>query len=279
MINFKSKTRRKLDLARSMAPWDVVNIGTSISFFAFDYRGTGVNGMNLGYCSQFLYYTEKMLYSFIDSYKEGTKILIVLPEVVFCKEGKGIYYSDTYYEYLKKEYIDDFNIVKYIIKNYPIFNPKSWIRLITNKILYRRKQKIDNRTIEQKVHDIVAPWAKVAGVKDLTQVNFPQKTKDEFAKSVEILKRMLIWCQQKQLKPILIVPPLSLNLKKKIGDTFIEKVLFENIAKANVCNAPVLDYYHNASFDDLSLYNGVFLLNEKGRKLFTKQVLNDIKKI
>lgn len=63
-----------------------------------------------------------------------------------------------------------------------------------------------------------------------------------------------------------------------ISKEFMEVFLYENIRQANKKNIPVLDYIYDERFQDSELYINVDFLNGRGRKLFTKTVLDDLKK-
>ena len=94
--------------------------------------------------------------------------------------------------------------------------------------------------------------------------------------SVKNLQTMIDFCLERSLKPVLIIPPMTKYLSCLLTDTIRETYIYSFIREANVKNIPFLDYMDDERFSDPSLYFNSFFLNLKGRKLFTKQVLEDL---
>ena len=87
---------------------------------------------------------------------------------------------------------------------------------------------------------------------------------------------MIQFCIDKGFKPVLVVTPVSKAMNECISDAFIKKVLFDNIKLANKQGVPFFNYLKDERFQDISLYaNNADCLNARGRKLFTKVLLND----
>ena len=83
-----------------------------------------------------------------------------------------------------------------------------------------------------------------------------------------------------------IVPYLIENLKlkpiviaEKISEEFMKEVLYDNIRFLKDKQIPILDYWKDDRLNDYKLYINSDFLNEKGSKLFTEIVLEDIKKL
>jgi hypothetical protein len=87
---------------------------------------------------------------------------------------------------------------------------------------------------------------------------------------------MIDFCIERNLKPVLIIPPMTKYLSCLLTDTIREIYIYSFIREANVKNIPFLDYMDDERFSDPSLYFNSFFLNLRGRKLFTKQVLKDL---
>lgn len=59
----------------------------------------------------------------------------------------------------------------------------------------------------------------------------------------------------------------------------MKKVLYDNIRFLKDKQIPILNYWKDNRLNDYKLYINSDFLNEKGSKLFTKIVLEDIKKL
>ena len=59
----------------------------------------------------------------------------------------------------------------------------------------------------------------------------------------------------------------------------MKEVLYDNIRFLKDKQIPILDYWKDDRLNDYKLYINSDFLNEKGSKLFTEIVLEDIKKL
>lgn len=59
----------------------------------------------------------------------------------------------------------------------------------------------------------------------------------------------------------------------------MKEVLYDNIRFLKDKRIPILDYWKDDRLNDYKLYINSDFLNEKGSKLFTEIVLEDIKKL
>lgn len=57
--------------------WDALAFGSAYCRFGIDFSGTDMNGYNLGFASQFFYYTDKMLRQNARFTKRGGHIFLI----------------------------------------------------------------------------------------------------------------------------------------------------------------------------------------------------------
>jgi hypothetical protein len=95
-------------------------------------------------------------------------------------------------------------------------------------------------------------------------------------KSLADLRQMIDFCLERQLRPVLIFPPMTHHLTRLFSETARETYMYSFIREANTQKIPFLDYLSDPRFADPALYVNSFFLNLRGRKLFTAQVLKDL---
>ena len=88
---------------------------------------------------------------------------------------------------------------------------------------------------------------------------------------------MIAFCLSKGLRPVIAILPVTNYLYSRFTPEFIENHILAYIAEANEAKAPVLNYLADERFTDSSLYINSFFFNTKGRKMFTKQFIEDLR--
>ena len=126
----------------------------------------------------------------------------------------------------------------------------------------------------------VVGWMHLFGLLDTQTDYLPKELDNKFKESRKVLTSMIQFCLDNGFRPVLVVPPVSNIMNSHIGEDFINKVLYDNIKKANIQEVPFFDYLRDSRFGDNSLYSyNADFLNTKGRKLFSDVFVDDLKKI
>ena len=90
---------------------------------------------------------------------------------------------------------------------------------------------------------------------------------------------MINYCMYKHAIPVVVIPPMYRSLVDKFTPA-VKNILFDKLLlKINDINRSVriINYMDNSNFiNDRTLYKDSFLLNEKGAKLFTRQLLSEL---
>lgn len=273
--------------------WDALSFGSSYCRFGIDFSESNMNGYNLGFAAQFLYYTDKMLHQYIPFVKQGGYIFIICADLCFAEVGKGLFCANRYIHILDKKNLgDEYSHWKYITKVlFPVaFNPKL-IKLVIKDIFYRLcKIQIPNPYLidhnphnEQQVaadaNQRCNDWCKQFGLQNTQTDEIPELLKKKFDQTTKILEEMIDYCLSKGLSPILVCTPVSHHMNKLLSDQFLERVLYSNIRKANKANIPFLDYTRDPRFQNIKYYFNADMMNAYGRKKFTKILVEDIKNL
>ena len=245
-----------------------------------------LNGYNFGIAAQFFYYTDKMLreYSAPCLKKNGT-VFIIIADLVFAEVGRGLFNPDRYQLLLSKDSLaDEYSFWKKMKLRFPlIINPKK-IKEVIRYVLKGRTDlysSLEFNTLNKEQSLAAAKqrcddWCRQFGLDNTSSAKIPDRLEGVFVKTRDLLSGMIQFCLDNGYKPFLVVTPVSDLMNTQLSDEFIGKVLYDNIAKANTQGVPLLDYLRDKRFQDISLYhNNADFLNRRGRRLFTKVLLQD----
>lgn len=272
--------------------YDIVAFGSSYCRYAFDFSETGMTGYNFGIVAQFLYYTDLMIRSFRKCYRRNSLILILLPCLVFGEPGKGKYGASRYVRFVDKRLLGDEYSIKNLLfqKYFPLFvpSPSNLIKCLKRIFSYTPKNEyrslehnqLSMDEIKEQANRRCNDWCKEFNLKNTTTADVPAELNNLFEESAKILEGIIDYCMDEGLRPVLVIAPASSVMQQYCTKEFLEKVLYSNIKKGNKKNIPVLDYYTDERFCDVDLYaNNADFLNARGRRLFTKAVVDDLIKI
>lgn len=267
--------------------YDVVNLGSNPARFAFFYDkvkgqswATGSQGQDMDF--EILKYYHSYL-------KKGATVLIpIMPFTAistYLKE-RPEYWDMTYYskfaKILDKEQVNHFpggNVLRKYLKNPLRYNKGSLRYVFCDVQLDNRyqlaEQPMMKMELEQDANKWVVGWLKEFKIRNLNDV-LEDRWKKYYDEALELNKRIVEFCLERDLKPVFICVPMTKHLSDLFPVGFYQHMIKDFVNQANCYNIPFLDYTYNESLQDDSLYFNSFFLNLKGRKLFTRQVLNDL---
>lgn len=258
---------------------EIVNTGSNHAYYGFNYGSRKC--FNFASGAQSLNYDYKILKQYSNNLNGGCKVLIVLAPLSFgFVDYKNDSSNSRYYFFMDKDKILNYSkLKKFLYVNIPIL--KSWKNFIR---IFLRKKEIksiintpDNAEKEALLR--INGWKKQFNLKNLLDKKSASYLKDEFENVKTILLDMIEFSLEHNWRPIIVIPPASVFLTKKISDEFMKEVLYDNIRFLKDKRIPILDYWKDDRLNDYKLYINSDFLNEKGSKLFTEIVLEDIKKL
>ena len=258
---------------------EIVNTGSNHAYYGFNYGSRKC--FNFASGAQSLNYDYKILKQYSNNLNGGCKVLIVLAPLSFgFVDYKNDSSNSRYYFFVDKDKILNYSRLKKILYvDMPIL--KSWKNFIR---IFLRKKEIksiintpDNAEKEALLR--INGWKKQFNLKNLLDKKSASYLKDEFENVKTILLDMIEFSLEHNWRPIIVIPPASVFLTKKISDEFMKEVLYDNIRFLKDKRIPILDYWKDDRLNDYKLYINSDFLNEKGSKLFTEIVLEDIKKL
>lgn len=274
VASWKSQCRknRLFNLPKKL---DIINLGSTYAYYDFSYKDTGLAGGNLANVPQYLDMDLILLRKYIKRVKMNGKVLIVLPDFVFASGG-GNYNRKVYYEVL--------NFCE--IKNFSI---KSWLKCVWKaaKEPFTHSYKsadekwkgyiASREEKEQHAKRRVSDWEGKIGIPNVKTNEITKELYECIEENKNIVFRMIELCHENDIEPILVIPPVSEIMRSEVEAECLEVYLRNPIRQiVEQKSVRVLDYMNREQLSDESLYLNSDCLNEKGQKIFMKNILQDI---
>lgn len=186
--------------------------------------------------------------------------------------------NDKYYHTLPSELIDDFKTVarrrKYPLLYMPVTSIKSILKKVLGKEkadfnLSQKKNFIDNSDIW------ILNWKKEFGIESLDAPLSSINAQGQ-EKRIVLLSDILSFCIGRNLKPVIVIPPMHNSLSSKFTPTFRENYIYSFVKRANERNVPFLNYMDDERFHDDKYFSNSFFMSEEGAKKFTGIILKDL---
>lgn len=283
--NFISNLGYRDDLSRNL---DMINLGSNPAKYGLFYEN--VRGQNWATGSQGLEMDFEILKYFHSYLKEGGIVIIpIMPFTAisqYIKTKKG-YWNDLYY--IKFAKILDPSQTRQLPNGskllrkvkFPLLFDPLLIRYLFADASMDNSLDITEQTmsaveLEYDADKWIDGWKKefdAATVKDFLIDSKYSLYREE---AVAILQKIVKYCKERDLKPVLLTIPMSKYLAGKFDTDFRKRMIYDFIKELNIDGLMFLDYMFDSRFDDPVLYNGSFLLNLMGRKLFSAQVIKEL---
>lgn len=265
---------------------DVVNLGSSSAVHAFCYDDIPLKCANWALIHNPLLADEAILKNYA-SYLNPQKSVVILPLCPFSAlAGSYDYFDDRYYTILYPSSIPSFSLnrLKYIddvkrwpVKYYPAYEIlKDLGHYLSTCVKSRRSVVLTENQMLQDAEKWMYGWKKEFSINTfddpLSLVN-----QDAISDAIEILNRVASFCVERNIKPVVVVPPVYHTLGKLITDNMRQQLIETVLSRINNKDVKIFNYLDDADFSDRrDLFENAFFLNRKGARKFTHKVLNDI---
>lgn len=159
---------------------------------------------------------------------------------------------------------------------------KGMIRNIKSIIRRRKRpekytyQPMNNKQLEKDAMQWINGWKKQFNITDM-DAPLPIHIKKGREKRVSILKDIISFCKERDLRPVIVLPPITQHLSSKMSETFRQNYIYSFLEEVDSCSTPFLNYLDDNRFQDKDFFNS-FFLNKEGAKKFTKIVYDEIVK-
>jgi len=261
---------------------DVCNLGSNSGRYAFSYSDTGLKGENWALGPQTLAYDFRVLKNYHSYLKEGATVLIPVCPLSSCiidfEEDSNNF---KYYSFLHPGYILNFSKatkLKLIRKAETVYHVTFFRvvlkRLVKNLMGMERKSMSDQK-LEFDANRWINNWKKQFEIEDMDGL-VSKKNLETIGSNTDLLRNMIVFCLERNLKPVIVLPPVTSALSSKFPAVFRENYIYSFIRNANTYQIPFLNYMDDEFLSDPALYFNSYFLNVKGRKLFSQTILRDL---
>lgn len=256
---------------------EIACVGSGPGYHGISFENSGKKGFNFCTAPQNFEYGYKILRQYKDKLKKGCIIIIIIMcPMSFGKNNsvKNKNYSDKYYYFLDKDYIENYSA----IKNFWLQRP---LLVILIQRIKHYVNAVKRRVIKSKssTHSTVSGWIAQFNLQDLKN---PEQAKNHgqcFADKRAVLCEEIEFLKDNGFNPLFVVPPIPEVTRKEISEEFIQAFSTNNLVQvAEEKDVPVFNYYDDERISQ-DMFTGDIFLNPQGRKSFSELLLKDIKEL
>ena len=261
---------------------DVINLGSTSGYYAFDYEGLPIKGGNFALQHNPLSGDQAILKNYF-GYLNPKGSHVIIPLCVFSSlAGSNDFMEDRFYTLIYPSSIPHFSYrrqqqIKAIaaspIRRFPLWSfyteLRAQLRGTGHSTLTEEQMKADaGRWIKGWKHE----FALSDFSQPLSLIN-----KDGVNDAAEILNDIISFCKERNIKPVIMIPPMYHMLAEKFDEKARQLFVYDLIEKIEDKTVPFHNYMDDSRFSrDSSLFMNSFFLNKKGAKKFTRIALTDI---
>lgn len=259
--------------------FDIVNIGSSSSKYAFNYADCSVKAFNWAEQPQSLTNGFKILKNYFSILKRGGKVVIALgPFSGLNVDGKwNKTANDKYYYILNSTLVDNYQQVfwrrRFPLLFLPIHSLKRLIKDIpVNSFNNKGCMCVD---FEEDAERWVESWKMEFGINDLdAPLSLDNKKGQKYR--IQLLQQIIDFCLERNLQPVLVIPPMHPALAVRFSEAFLENYILYFIKQVNYKQIPFYNYMNDKRFRDDKYFYNAFLMNEEGARAFTSIFLKQL---
>lgn len=265
--------------------FDLVLIGSSSAKWAFDF--TGIKAMNWAQAPQTLTEGYNLLRNFHSILKKNGIVLISIMPFTSLNKKTNLYDALKYLKIGAQEPIQPFLYQRAkLYSEIPMLLGKPAFKALIKHILKIDKTPLSNKSPYQQSNSMSFEQLEANAVKfingwkrqfDIIDFNAPLSSKNKEGRRfrIELMRQIIDFCTERNYKPIYIILPVTQHLNQYFTPTFKETYIYSFLEEVNR-NIPILDYSTNQLFQRDELYFNSFFFNQKGRELFTHEILNQL---
>lgn len=260
----------------------VVNLGSTSALHAFDYEGLNIKGANWALGHNPLAGDFAILRNYC-SFLDSKGCTIIIPLCPFSSlSGSYEPFEDRYYSILYPSTIPSYSYVHDVqvqekwqnpIWRYPIWG---WILDFVHLFPNRKKSCLQEEQMESSAKQWINGWFHEFSLKDFTT---PLSLVNQYSiqEAASIISNMIEFCKTHNIRVIITIPPMYHTLAEKFTPEGREKIIDSLFKQIKNKDYEFINYMDNPLFcNDRTLFEDSFLLNSKGAKVFTRQILTDL---
>ena len=251
---------------------DVINLGSTYAYHDFSYSGLQIKGVNLANCPQYL--DLKFIKKYKKYFKNGIKIIIVLPDFVFAanayemSRNNDIYYFQFFPWELEWFSMRGFfsaimhmsrRVIKHIIK--------AALAKLPGKM--RKQPYVDKEAAAMSRIDV---WKNTLGIPSMQNKCIPDVIRKNIDDNILLLNEIIREIKSAGGIPYIVVPPVSEIMNRKVSRECMQAYLFAPISMREDKTVSIFNYLYDDSYQSAELYRDADCLNHAGALKFTKEV-------
>lgn len=259
---------------------DIMNTGSNYAYFAIDWTLIDVAGFSLASGSQSLAWDERLWKKYRSRVKKGGLALFVLADLVFLLSEYPSAKSDRrYYFFMKPKEIPRYTCWRALRYRYlPILeNWRNVIRCVYHRGEVFVEKKSSLAYTERMSDERVTGWKREFDLPDLQRRESANQLQGVIVQTTALLRRMVEETRALGFRPVLMIPPVSAVLNRKVSFEFVDEVLYRPL-REQFSDVPLLDYMSDERFQDYRLYQNGDFMNAEGRKVFMPVLWHDIQR-
>lgn len=263
-------------------------LGSTSAASAYDFQYFGVNGFNGAVGPQTVSYDCRLLEKFYTKIKRGG--IVIWSPCVFSlcvAEYDNLPQHLRYYYVLDSGTIHNWNkITEIYAVVYPllrlILSPiKCFLwpllrfikhELVANPAVKRRQCGIT--VVQKSAEGYCCGWCNefkfddehISGLSDMDK-------RREYC--LQYLRKIIELCRQNQLRFAVVIPPVSKSMLQYVGADDLERYLLRPLRTLGD-DLTIMNYFDDGRFIDDKLFETAICMNETGRRLFTKEIIERI---
>lgn len=262
--------------------YDLVVVGSSTGVYDFDFSGIDIKYFNWSLQPQAMEYSLKVLMNFFSIIKKDG--LVIIPFSPFSglralgKQGKEI--DDRYYHLLDRTLIDNLPEVSRR-RNYPLYyHPKESLKRLIKDVPPRkqgRNCRVCHASDEFQADACkwIEGWMREFNIQDLN-APLSSENKQSMAARSATLQSIADFCAERDLRLVLVMPPMHPALADKFTPTFRQNYIYNFLKPFKSQGVPYYDYMDSNKFKADNLFDNAYFMSQKGAAVFTKEFIKQL---
>lgn len=262
--------------------YDVVNLGSSSALFCFNYEGLDIKAFNWALKPQSMEYSFKVLKQYFSILRQnGIVIIPFSPFSGLSVTGKWAKMAnDKYYHILDSALIDNYPSVANRREHPLLASTKSSIKYLINDTSFADmySYNVQCRTDEEfsaSAKQWIGIWMRNFDITDLNE-QLSDENLERRRLRLKTVQDIIDFCTERDLRPVIVLPPVHQSLYEHFTDTFVQNYITSFLKDLDKPFVKVFNYLNVQIFSKGEFFRDAYIMNEKGAKLFTMQVLNDL---
>ena len=291
--NFKCYRNAAAGASKYLAPipdgLEYFVLGSTSAASAYDFQDLGVNGFNGAVAPQTVSYDYRLLEKFYTKIKRGGVVMWSPVSFALCvSEYENVMPHLKYYYVLNKNSIYNYsNIIAAFAVLYPLLRFVAFpfikfafplLRKLKRKLFthdtLQVKMPYRETDIQKTAFGYYDGWVRqflfdanhISGLPDMDK-------RKEYC--LTHLKKIIELCRQNKLRFAVVIPPVSKPMLQYVGTRDLERYLLHP-PRTLGDDLTIMNYFDDERFTDDELFENAICMNETGRRLFTKEILERI---